>query len=100
MDSVLEKKDILTNYLQTPISSDCLIVEAEHQAEFRQLYQSVSSSLVQLPNTFSILEWAAKFSLADSQLDRKLWSLCTLLAKCQRYHEALNVHSGMIKELL
>jgi hypothetical protein len=100
MDQMISKKDLITTYLQTPFSSDYIVVEADHQAQFLELYQVISSFLLHLPSTLGVMEWASKFSLTESQLERKLWSLSTFLAKCQRYGDALNHINGLTKELM
>lgn len=100
MESVLEKKEILAKYLQTPFSSDYLVVEADNQEQFVELYQSISSFLLHLPSTLAVMEWASKFTLSESQLERKLWALCSFLAKCQRYYDALNHMESLTKELI
>lgn len=100
VSTLLEKKEHITNYLQTPFSSDYLLVEAEHQSNFLQLFRDVSQFILGLPTTISAIEWAANLHIGESQLDRKLWSLCALLAKCQRYHDAVNQWSELYRELL
>ena len=100
MDHVIGKKEMITQYLQTPFSSDYLVIESEHQAHFLELYQTISAFLLHLPTTLATMEWASKFSLTGSQLERKLWSLSAFLAKCQRYGDALNHSNSLVKELM
>jgi len=100
VEEVLEKKEVVMNYLQTPFSSDHLLVEASHQCDLLELLQSISGFLDQAPATLSTMDWASQFKASDAQLDRKLWSLSSVTARCQRYHDALNRLTKLYRELV
>lgn len=100
VEQVLEKKELVTSYLQTPFSSDHLLVEAGHQSNMLQLLQSVSSFLEQSPATLKTMDWAFQFKSTDAQLERKLWTLSSVAARCQRYHDALARMVELYRELL
>lgn len=100
MDVVIEKRERLTNYLQTPFSSDYLLVEADYQPKFLEFFLSVSELLLHMPNTLTAMEWASHFEISDPLLERKLWSLCAVIAKCQRYHKALANMGELFQELI
>lgn len=96
---VIDKKDVVTSYMQTPFSADFLPVEAGHHADFLELFREMSHFLLGFHNTLTSMEWASHFNSAESQLDRKLWSLCSQLAKCQRYHDALSQWEELYRDL-
>lgn len=96
---VLEKKEMITAYLQAPFSAEHLSVEAGHHGNFLELFKDMSHFLLSFHNTLTSMEWTSHFDIAESQLDRKLWSVCSLLAKCQRYHDVLRQREDLYREL-
>lgn len=100
VEQVLEKKEMVTNYLQTPFSSDHLLVEAGHQSNLLQLLHSIACFLEQSPAMLNTMDWAYQFKSTDAVLDRKMWTLCSVSARCQRYHDALSRMVELYRELL
>lgn len=58
-------------------------------SDVQMLFQKMVETINNVPRYVEALEWAARVKLDDDTIEKKFGGLSSMLARAQRYHDAL-----------